>query len=473
MNGQGNSVFGMVYEDEFRSLMGKANSEAFASGRASVGTRAKVREYERIHAGWKALSSWAGLDEDSAVSVAGMALADAGLGMMEDVRYKNLAITEACADLVRADKSKAWAKLVAKLGDRSAPGAGSDLFASDRQELCYAEPLSWVGMATKAKAWDCVEAMASLPFARAGLPGFDGQGEPVQLGLPSKEKKVSRIAYEWEPGGEDFLGGFADDGEERDSPAWQEAFAMARRAGQDPILMIWHQEIESEEGFDQRSRAMKTLAACGIVPAWGTRAFNVAAAALALSGSAGALAGCLERGVSAREGLLPCIRGAQRLGVGPMSEGPVGDYPSLAGVAIEPEAAEVGGSAAWDGPATWKSVADWIDKSPGMESSREYEARAAFSLLHLVLERRGWPSAKNPETEARLCSILNWLLTKAELPAEVSAEKRALLSGAAVDAAEAEASSGKVSALREALMAVVHRWSGSAEPISSAAKLRL
>lgn len=445
MNGDSSSVFAMVYEDEFRSLKG-----SLATKGAKLAAQAKMRRLDRILAGWKSLSAWEGLDDDCAVSDAGIALADAGLNMIEDQKYQRLALIELCRALIKMDKPKAWARCVDKMKALPVLGNGLDVFAPRRLEIWEAEPMSWIGMAARAKAWKCVAVMADLPMAKVGLLGFDEDGRPDAGFKGRSARGMGCFIEQWD----------GDDSDERMAEQLK-IWRVATRASQDPLIMIWAQEVSDSDAAPPPAKLLRMMSRNGMGASWGEPGFEGAAAALALSGSSGALAGCIAHGVKPELGMLAASYRA-REGFSPMASCSAGRYPALAEGISQPSWHEEQNS--------WRSIAEWLNQAGG-GVAEDYEIVAALSLLENALER-GWPTDAGSTKARSIQNVLNWLLV-ANRQADVPAERIELLNNAAVDAAEAEARSGKASPMRATLMEVLKKWAGPMIPTPPAAAIRL
>lgn len=451
MNGGLNSVFAMVYEDEFRSLKGSLAARGAKLDALSGVGQAKMRRLDRIWAGWKSLCAWEGLDDDCAISEAGIALAEAGLNMVEDPKYQKLALIDLCRALIKRDKPKAWARYVDKMNELPALDNGLDIFAPRRMEIWAAEPMSWIGMATSAKAWRCVALMADLPMAKVGLLGFDEEGRPSAGSKGRSARGMGCFIEQWD-----------DDNSDECMAEQLKIWRVATRASQDPLIMIWAQELSDSDAAPPPAKLLRMMSRNGMGASWGEPGFEGAAAALALSGSSGALAGCIAHGVKPELGMLATSYRA-REGFSPMASCSAGRYPALAEGISQPSWHEEQNS--------WRGIAEWLNQAGGGGVAEDYEIVAALSLLENALER-GWPTDASSTQAGSVLNVLNWLLV-AKRQADVPKERVELLNNAAVDAAEAEARSGQVSPMRATLMEVLKKWAGPMIPSRPAAAIRL
>lgn len=446
MNGDMNSIFAMVYEDEFRALKSSLAAKGGKMEALSGAGLAKTRRLDLIWAGWRSLIAWESLDDSSAVSGVGVALVEAALAMIEDQKYQKLALIELCRASIKGDKPHAWALCVDKMKGLPVLSHGLDVFAPRRLDIWEADPLSWIGMATSVQAWACVAAMADLPMAKVGLLGFDKEGLPSAAMKGRSTRGSGCFVQEWH----------GDDSDE--STADQEKiWRVAMRASQDPLLMIWAREASDPEASPPPAKIMRLMSRNGIAASWGDAGFDGAAAALALSGSAGALAGCVAHGIKPEAGMLGDSFRCRR-GYSPMASCSAGRYPALAeGISQQGLDRE---------RRAWEGIAEWINQASGEGVAEDFEMLAAFSMLEEAMER-GWPASDSVRAEG-VRNVLNWLLV-AKRPEIVAQERIEILNRAAIDAAEAESRSGKTSPMRKDLMQALAKWAGPMIPAAASA----
>lgn len=392
-----------IIERRLREVYSEAQSQNRKN--ASPDQERRIHEIRRMNAACSALDGFIELAQEDIAGGEGRALGDAAMRLLADKEVKEAALEHMANRAVAGDNPAAWDFCMAH-GFK--PFEAGGISAENSWSRSNAEPSSWLGKALDRNSWAMAILLASRPEGRAGVPE-----ERVASAKPKEQ--LASVSKRKPKRSSPMLDGYFDPDEDRfgwiarsDAHWWRQ---------NDPILLGWTRD-SGEKPYP--AAVKKALRDNGFTARFGVRAFDIAAAELALEGSAQALAACLKAKIS------PDIAYVKRTGAEAKIEWG-GDLPNLAitgGVKQEKDKAEA-----------WVKIASWIDGHMGAGFSERLCARGALHML------KGWESDKFREYGDRKGSAalaIAWLANQgpASAAAAEAGAQLAFLQGLAIGLAE-------------------------------------
>lgn len=390
-----------IIERRLREVYSEAQSQSRKN--ASPDQERRVHEIRRMNAACSALDGFIDLAQEDIAGGDGRALGDAAMKLLADKEVKEAALEHMANRAVAGDNPAVWEFCMAH-GFK--PFEAGGISAENSWGSSNAEPSSWLGKALNHDSWDMAILLASRPEGRAGVPEERAASAKPKEQLASvpkrKSKKSSLLLDGYFDQDEDHFGWIA----RRDAHWWRQ---------NDPILLSWSRDAEEKP---YPAAVKKALRDNGFTARFGARAFDIAAAELALEGRAQALAACLKAKIS------PDIAYMKRAGEAAEIEWG-GDVPRLA---ISGGVKQEKGDAA-----AWTEISSWIDGHMGAGFSERLCVRGALKML------RAWESDKFKEYGDRKGSAalaIAWLANQSPASAAETGEQLAFLQGLAIGLAE-------------------------------------